>query len=129
VAIPWATHWATCPARLALTYVKRQPAGPLFRHIDRHGRTHDRLRPGAAVTDRLRLLVAHALLEVEPERYSSHSLRAGFATAAEDAGADPSLIARHLRHKPRNRRSRDMRQVYDRPASLFARSPFDPSWS
>ncbi|MEO5951564.1 MAG: site-specific integrase [Chloroflexia bacterium] len=40
-----------------------------------------------------------AAIGLNPNNYSGHSLRAGYATSAATAGSDPILIARQTRHK------------------------------
>jgi integrase len=51
---------------------------------------------------------------LDPERYSGHSLRAGLATAAGDAGAGLAELMRQTRHK-----STDVALGYLRPADLW----------
>lgn len=48
------------------------------------------------------------------ERFSGHSLRAGLATAASEAGADLAQVMRQTRH-----RSADVALGYLRPADLW----------
>ena len=56
VAVPYATQLHTCPVRMAIAYTAAIRTGPMFRHIDRHGRTRRRL--GArAVSDVVRRAV------------------------------------------------------------------------
>lgn len=87
---------------------QRLAAGPLLRQIDRYGNIGGRM--GAdSITARLRLLVETVLRDPQPDRYSSHSLRAGFATSAEDLRVDPDRIAAQPRHTPRGTPTRSMR--------------------
>jgi hypothetical protein len=51
---------------------------------------------------------------LDPDRYSGHSLRAGLATAAGDAGAGLAELMRQTRHK-----STDVALGYLRPADLW----------
>ena len=61
-------------------------------------------------------LVKQAALDagLDPERYSGHSLRAGLATAAGDAGAGLAELMRQTRHK-----STEVALGYLRPADLW----------
>lgn len=81
--------------------------GPVFRPIDRHGRMGDQRLSGEAVS-----LVIKERLEtagIDPAGYSGHSLRAGLATSAAQAGipswkirqqtghASDAMLARYIR--------------------------------
>src|SRR5829696_907500 len=90
VAVPWSTHPATCPVRLTMLHVRQLRTGPVFRHLDRHGRTLGRLQP-AAVSRIVKQLIVDVLGE-PAELYSSHSLRAGFVTEARAHHTPDSLI-------------------------------------
>ncbi|MBI0539518.1 hypothetical protein D9599_28830 [Roseomonas sp. KE2513] len=57
------------------------------------------------------------------ERFSGHSLRAGLATAAGEAGADLGQVMRQTRH-----RSADVALGYLRPADLWRNSPTQGVW-
>jgi integrase len=57
---------------------------------------------------------AAAAAGLDPERYSGHSLRAGLATAAGDAGAGLADLMRQTRHK-----STEVALGYLRPADLW----------
>lgn len=65
--------------------------GPIFRRVDRHGRVMAERLSGEAVCLVVRERVATA--GYEPLAYSGHSLRAGLATSAAQAGV-PSLKIR-----------------------------------
>lgn len=70
-------------------------SGPLFRGVDR-GRVSAR-----RLSDRqfARVLKARcAAVGLDPDRFSGHSPRSGFATSAGEADADLRKTARHLRH-------------------------------
>jgi hypothetical protein len=124
--VPYASQYTGDPVRLALTWTRRHRTGPLFRHLDRHGRTGRRL--GAdAVSRILKGLVADVLRD-DPAGYSSHSLRAGFVTEARAHGVPDELIARHTRHARPGQRPGGILNVYDRPTDLLERSALDPSW-
>lgn len=126
VAVPYASQWTGCPVRLALTWTRHHRRGPLFRHIDRHGRAQRRL--GADAVSRLLKTVVHRVLQDDPGPYSSHSLRAGFVTEARSYGIPDELIARHTRHALPGRRRASILDVYDRPDDLLERTAFDGWW-
>ncbi|MEU5666527.1 tyrosine-type recombinase/integrase [Streptomyces longwoodensis] len=121
LGVPYGSNPATCPVRALRAWRQclldhgRQPAGPLFLRIDRHGRIahpmHRNGRPigdptgritgegiGDAVTRaaaRAHLSAPTELLPDLPPRWSGHSLRRGFATAAKQAGKDLIETGRH----------------------------------
>lgn len=69
-------------------------AGPLFRAVSKSDRLLDRRLDASSI--------AHILskrLGAEAARFSPHSLRAGFVTAAARAGAPEHVIQRTTRHK------------------------------
>ena len=58
-----------------------------------------------------------------PEGYSGHSLRAGLATAAGEAGADLAAVMRQTRH-----RSAEVALGYLRPAELWRNNASQKVW-
>jgi len=85
---------------------------PLFCAVTKAGRP-----TGAALSDKAvaRLVKGAATRAgLDPERYSGHSLRAGLATAAADAGAALPDLMRQTRHK-----STQVALAYLRPADLW----------
>jgi integrase len=87
-------------------------ARPLFCAVTRAGRV-----TGAKLSDKaVARLVKQAARDagLDPERYSGHSLRAGLATAAGDAGAGLAELMRQTRHK-----STEVALGYLRPADLW----------
>jgi integrase len=85
---------------------------PLFCGMTKAGRL-----TGAALSDKavVRLVKQAALAAgLNPARFSGHSLRAGLATAAGDAGAGLAELMRQTRH-----RSTDVALGYLRPADLW----------
>ncbi|MCB4825346.1 tyrosine-type recombinase/integrase [Roseicella aerolata] len=86
---------------------------PLFCAVTKAGRP-----TGAGLSDkavwRLVRQAAHDAGLPEPARYSGHSLRAGLATAAAEAGAGLADLMRQTRH-----RSTDVVLGYLRPAELW----------
>lgn len=85
---------------------------PLFCAVTKAGRP-----TGAALSDKAvaRLVKATAARAgLDAERYSGHSLRAGLATAAGEAGAGLADLMRQTRHK-----STEVALGYLRPADLW----------
>lgn len=121
LGVPYGSNPATCPVRAVRAWRHcllehgRQPVGPVFLRIDRHGRiAHPMYRHGEQIGDptgritgegigdavtraatRAGLAVPSELLPDLPPRWSGHSLRRGFATAAKQAGANLIETGRH----------------------------------
>ena len=70
--------------------------GAIFRPVDRHGHVQPARLSGEAVSLVVRERVAAAGLD--PARYSGHSLRAGLATSAAQAGVPTWRIRSQTRH-------------------------------
>ncbi|MEC5293594.1 tyrosine-type recombinase/integrase [Aurantimonas sp. C2-6-R+9] len=87
-------------------------AGPIFRGMTRHGQVHDQRLSGEAVSIILKERMAAA--GFDPEGYSGHSLRAGFATSAAQAGASSWKIRQQTGHA-----SDAMLNRYVRDGKLF----------
>ncbi|WP_233352180.1 site-specific integrase [Pseudogemmobacter humi] len=71
-------------------------AGPLFRPITRHGHVVPEALTGDAVSALLRERLDAA--GIDPKGYSGHSLRAGFATSAAQAGVSTLKIRAQTGH-------------------------------
>ena len=81
--------------------------GPLFRPVNRHGRIATQRLSGEAISQIVKERVAAA--GIDPSGFSGHSLRAGFATSAVQAGvsmlkiraqtghASDAMLARYVR--------------------------------
>ncbi len=121
VAVPYSTHPSTCPVRLTMLHTRHVRSGAVFRHIDRHGHTHQRLQP-PAVSRILKQMIRDTLTD-NPDIYSSHSLRAGFVTEARHHHIPDPTIARHTRHTDLR-----MLNVYDRPTDLFNDPALTGEW-
>lgn len=87
-------------------------SGALFRPVSRAGLVGPSRLTAGSVARIVKLYASAAGLD--PEAYSGHSLRAGFATAAFDSGADLASVAAHLGHA-----KLDTTRIYDR-RSIFA---------
>ena len=71
-------------------------AGPVFRPVDRHGRVAPERLFGEAVSLIVKERVAAA--SIDPTGFSGHSLRAGFATSAVQAGVSTLKIRSQTGH-------------------------------
>ena len=71
-------------------------AGPVFRPVDRHGRVASERLSGEAVSLIVKERVAAA--GIDPTGFSGHSLRAGFATSAVQAGVSTLKIRSQTGH-------------------------------
>lgn len=114
VGLPYGSTPATCPVRSLLAWIEASGIkdGPLFRAVSRHGR----LQP-ARLSDKAVALVVKrqaASAGLDPASYAGHSLRAGLATAAANAGVSERSIMAQTGH-----RSLKMVRKYIRDGSLF----------
>ena len=91
--------------------------GPLFRSLRKGGRIQDRGIDGRAVDRIIRESAARAGYT---ERFSGHSLRAGFITSAAAAGTADREVMAHSRHT-----SARVFSGYVRPATVFDRNPVE----
>jgi integrase len=97
IGIPFGRRrWCPVAAFEAWLSVSGIVAGPIFRPVDRHGHVHETRLSGEAVS----LVVQErvAAVGLDPSPYSGHSLRAGFATSAAQAGVLTSRIKAQTRH-------------------------------
>jgi site-specific recombinase XerD len=97
VRLPRASDPQTCPLAALRTWMIRvgRPAGPLFRHVRGAVIEHERL-----TTRTITRVVQHAVeLAGFVGDYSGHSLRAGMATSAFEAGTRELDIKAHGRWK------------------------------
>lgn len=103
-----------CPVAALERYLATSgiTSGPVFRAISKSGRILDRGLDATSV----RHILAQRLVAagVEPSKFSPHSLRAGFITAAEKANVPEHLIQRTSRH-----RSVEVLRSYIRVADAF----------
>jgi len=115
VGLPVGVSAETCPVRtlrawLAVSSRKRGDA--LFCSVDRHGHVRGRRLHGHNVASLVKRAAAAAGLD--PALYSGHSLRAGLATSAANAGKDDRTIMAQGRWT-----SRTMVDRYVRNATLL----------
>ena len=119
VGIPYGSHPHTCPVRAFGAWIERcglekcaLTEGPLFRSVNRHGK----LQAGR-LSDRAVALIVKRAAEaagLDPARYAGHSLRAGLATSAAQAGVSERSIMAQTGHK-----SVIVARRYIRDGSLF----------
>ena len=113
IGIPFGSTPETCPVRAVRAWLTEAgiTEGPLFRSVTRHGGLGARLS-GRAVA---RIVQGHAAaVGLEAAQFGGHSLRAGFATAAAQAGKSERAIMAQTGH-----RSINMVRRYIREGSLF----------
>lgn len=100
VAVPYGSNLLTCPVRAWRRWVEsaglEDPDGPAFRRIDRHGRLLGGLS-GQAAGEVVTRAAERAGVEA---RLTGHSVRAGMATAARQAGKDRKAISATTGHVP-----------------------------
>jgi site-specific recombinase XerD len=103
-----------CPVAALTAWLTRSSitAGAIFRPINRHGQLQPERLSGDAVSEVIRERLAAA--GIDPEGYSGHSLRAGFATSAAHAGASTLKIRAQTGHA-----SDAMLSRYIRDGELF----------
>lgn len=87
-----------CPVAALESWITQAAivSGPAFRPISRHGHIADLPLTGDAVSTIIRRRVAEA--GFDPAGYSGHSLRAGFATSAAQAGISTAKIRAQTGH-------------------------------
>ena len=103
-----------CPVAAVTDWLTRSgiTQGPIFRPINRHCQLQPERLSGDAVSEIIRQRLAAA--GIDPEGYSGHSLRAGFATSAAQAGASTLKIRAQTGHA-----SDAMLNRYIRDGELF----------
>ncbi|MCA1832892.1 MAG: site-specific integrase [Actinobacteria bacterium] len=114
VGLPYGSNSATCPVRNLTAWLDVAGIidGPVFRPVDRHGRIAT-TRLSAAGANRI-VQRAVGRTGTDPRSYSAHSLRAGLATAAAEAGISERAIMSQTGH-----RSLVVARGYIRSGSLF----------
>lgn len=115
VPIPFHADPDTCPVRALAAWKEAAGVteGSLFRRVDRWGRVAAEGIAGEAVSIIVKRAAEAAGLEADT--FAGHSLRAGFVTAAAEAGAPLEVIMTTSRHK-----SAAVAMGYVRRANLFS---------
>ena len=116
--IPYGGHSETCPVSHLRAWLGLLPGeeGPLFRAVDRHGNSKKTPMAPDSISRVVKKRAQKAGLD--PSRYSGHSLRAGFVTAASEGGAHDNDIMRQTAH-----RSLSTLHRYRRTVGLFNNNP------
>lgn len=97
IGIPFGrSRWCPVTALDAWLQASAVTAGAVFRPVDRHGHVENMRLSGEAVGLVIRERVEAA--GFDPTPYSGHSLRAGLATSAAQAGVPPWKIRSQTRH-------------------------------
>jgi integrase len=114
VGIPNGRKPGTCPVRLLKGWLEfaEVKSGPIFRPIGKGGNIGTSRLGDRSVALIVKRTVGHA--GFSPEEFSGHSLRAGLATSAAEAGQQERDIMQQTRHK-----SEKMVRRYIRKGSLF----------
>ena len=114
VGVPRASDSAFCPVDSLKNWLHQSgiTTGPVFRGIDRHGK----IRSKRLSTHGVSLIIKKAVKRIglNPEKYSGHSLRSGFATSAARAG-----LSEHQIRKTTGHTSSAMVRRYVRDEQLF----------
>lgn len=118
VGIPYGSDLLTCPVRAVEAWVQKARVfeGPVFLPVDRHDRLDPNQQGKLAPVAVHRLVRSYARrigLE-HPECYGAHSLRAGFATSAAEAGVSERAIMNQTGHS-----SLTVMRGYIRRGTLF----------
>lgn len=97
VAIPYG-RTRHCPVLALENWTKLAgiTGGPIFRRVDRHGKIKPQRLSGEAISNILRSRLAQ--VGIDPINYSGHSLRAGLATSAAQAGVPTWKIRQQTGH-------------------------------
>ncbi len=111
VGIPFSADPTMCPVRAvrAWTDAARLTAGPLFREVSRYGQLGQGRLANRVVGSVVKR--AAAAVGLDPAKLAGHSLRAGYATSAAQAGKPVFAIQQQTGHKSVAMVSRYVRAV------------------
>jgi integrase len=109
IGVPFGSHAETCPVRAMRAWLEvgAIASGPVFRRVTRHGHVGTEAMTGHGIALAVKRAVFRAALAdgySKREAYAladtvgGHSLRAGFVTAADAAGAPISKVMQQARH-------------------------------
>ena len=92
IGIPYGAHEATCPVKAVLRWLEesRISNGPLFRGVTKHGAVRTTRLTDQIVADIVKRYIG--AIGKYANRFSAHSLRAGFITSAAIAGVPERAI-------------------------------------
>lgn len=114
IGIPFGTHASTCPVRAVSAWLEaaKLSEGPLFRGVTKHGSIRPTRLTDQIVADIVKKHVR--AIGKYAAKFSGHSLRVGFVTAAAMAGVSEKSIADQSGHQ-----SLTVLRKYIRDASVF----------
>jgi len=109
IGVPFGSHAETCPVRALRAWLDASSivSGPVFRHVTRHGRISNSAMTGHGIALAIKRAVYRAIIADGYDKKTAakfvaavagHSLRAGFVTSADAAGAPISKIMEQARH-------------------------------
>lgn len=98
VPIPYGSNPETCPIRSLLAWleVSKIEQGHVFRSINKHGHISELGMNAASVA---LIIKRNGYIKDRSDKFSGHSLRAGFCTTAASRGVPEHAIMRQSRHK------------------------------
>lgn len=113
-ALPYSGTPDVCPVRALKAWMEAAGVGEgaIFREVTRHGQVGTAALTGRSLSTIVKRAATAAGLEAD--RFSGHSLRAGFVTQAKVARKDEAAIMRQTGH-----RSVAMVRKYDRRADMW----------
>lgn len=99
VGVPYGQDLETCPVRTVQMWMATAgiEEGAVFRPVSRHGHVSRWYISGRSIARIVKRAAAAAGLD--PDRFSGHSLRAGFVTSALRAGRPEHVVMRQTRHQ------------------------------
>ena len=117
IGIPNGKNESTCPVLAVIRWLEesRIMDGPLFRGVNKHGHVSSTRLTDPIVADIVKRYVGK--IGKTTSKFSGHSLRAGFITSADMAGASERSIQEQSGHKS----LLELRR-YIRDASIFRAS-------
>jgi integrase len=118
VAVPFASDHTLCPVRALRAWLDAAQitTGAIFRAVSRHGKVSNRRMHLGSVSQIIKTICDAAGLD--PERFSSHSPRSGFATSASEKGRSLEEIMKQGRWK-----SERVARGYIRRGTLWTKNP------
>jgi len=111
VGIPTSVDPAMCPVRAVRSWLDaaKLTNGPVFREVGRYGRLGEARLANRVVGSVVKR--AASAVGLDPSKLAGHSLRAGYATSAAQAGKPVFAIQRQTGHKSVTMVSRYVRAV------------------
>ncbi len=96
--IPYGVEDLTCPVRALREWLDAAEiqSGPIFRAINRHGHMSNKAMSGESIAC---IVKQNPHITPNRDKFSGHSLRAGFITSATKRGVSRASIMQHTGHK------------------------------